>query len=138
LVIWSFERWSLDIPMRFDLEERLLGLATTVSGTVTQLPGNRVGLHIAGQLVRSGTAPAAHYAEAQGAESRRDFVHMLRLALKELRESLVWLCLARRTGLATDQQIESAVRECRELIAIRATSIQTARRNAERPMQNVQ
>ena len=123
-------------PMRFDLDERLLNFATAVCRIVSEFPGNRIGIHIAGQLVRSGTAPAAHYAEAQGAESRRDFVHKLRLALKELRESLVWLCLARRTGLATDRPIELAVRECQELIAILATSIRTARRNAKPATRN--
>jgi four helix bundle protein len=116
-------------PLKFDLNDRMLDLAAAVGHIVNQLPADRVGSHIAGQLVRCGTAPAAHYAEAQGAESRRDFVHKLRLALKELRESLAWLRLAARLDLAPARDTESAVRECDELIAILCKSVQTAQQN---------
>jgi four helix bundle protein len=55
------------------------------------LPNTRAGNHIAGQLVKSGTSPAPNYGEAQGAESRKDFIHKMGISLKELRESFVWL-----------------------------------------------
>ena len=55
------------------------------------LPESRAGKHIAGQLIRSGTSPAPNYGEAQSAESRKDFIHKLKIALKELRESMIWL-----------------------------------------------
>ncbi len=114
---------------RFDLSDRLMGFAVSVSEIVNGLPKHQSGSHVAGQLFRSGTAPAAHYAEAQSAESRRDFIHKLRLALKELRESIFWLNLARRMELTRGRQLIRALAECNELISIFVKSISTARRN---------
>ncbi len=73
----------------FDLQERLIGFAVRVINVVEALPGDRIGNHIGGQLLRSGTSPAANYGEAQSAESRRDFLHKMKVALKELRETHV-------------------------------------------------
>ena len=84
--------------------------------------------HISGQLIRSVTSPAAIYAEATAAESRRDFVHKMQLCLKELRESAVWLQFA--DELDTGHAGRSALRqECKELIAIFVASLKTARRD---------
>ena len=47
-----------------DLEDRLLDFAAHIGKLVDALPDNRLGRHIAGQLVRSGTSPAPNYAEA--------------------------------------------------------------------------
>lgn len=72
-----------------DIEERLIAFGVRVINICQQLPRNYVGKHFANQLLRSGTAPAAHYAEARGAESRRDFIHKLKICLKELNESQI-------------------------------------------------
>ena len=114
----------------FDLGERLLDFAVAIGRVVKALPNNRLGSHMANQLIRSGTAPAAHHAEAQSAESRRDFIHKLKLALKELRETLVWLRLAARTDLQHGTQLNATAAECDELIAIFVRSIETARGNS--------
>jgi len=74
-----------------DLAARLLELAVRVGRVVDALPENRLGRHIAGQLVRSGTSPAPNYEEACAAESRREFIHKVRIALKELRETRCWI-----------------------------------------------
>ncbi len=74
-----------------DLEDRLLEFASRVGKLVDALPDTRLGRHIASQLVRSGTSPAPNYAEACAAESKRDFIHKSRIALKELRESRCWI-----------------------------------------------
>src|SRR6266478_7110727 len=76
-----------------DIEERLLDFAARVGKVVDALPDTRLGRHIAGQLVRSGTSPAPNYAEACAAESKKDFIHKLGIALKELRETCIWLRL---------------------------------------------
>jgi four helix bundle protein len=70
-----------------DIEERMLEFAARVGKAVDALPETRLGRHIAGQLVRSGTSPAPNYAEACAAESKNDFIHKLGIVLKELRES---------------------------------------------------
>jgi len=83
--------------------------------------------------VRCGTSPAANHAEAQGAESRKDFVHKMRVALKELRETRVWLSLVRRKVLIeTPPGLDDVLAECDELIAIFVASIRTARGNGVR------
>lgn len=115
----------------FDLGERLLGFAVTVGEIASALQRGRIGYHVAGQLIRSGTAPAANYAEAEGAESRKDFIYKLRLSLKELRESLFWLRYSDKMSLTNGMRIGSAIRECNELISILVKSIETAKRNAK-------
>lgn len=117
------------VHRHYDLADRLLDFAVSI-GTITKtFPSDTLGYHVATQLIRSGTAPAAHYAEAQAAESRRDFVHKMKLSLKELRESLVWLRLAKRMNLNAAGQLESTAAECDELIAILFKCIETARKN---------
>lgn len=72
---------------KYDLEDRLIGFSIGIMNLVEMLPKTYTGKHFANQLVRSGTSPAFHYSEAKSAESRKDFVHKFKVALKELRES---------------------------------------------------
>jgi len=115
-------------PQRpYDLEERLIDFASEMIDLVEQLPDTRVGNHIADQVLRSGTSPAPQYGEAQSAESRNDFVHKMKLGLKELRETKVWLTIVQRKHLiAASPKIDSLLKECDELIRIFAKSISTA------------
>ena len=115
-----------------DLAERLLDFAARVGKVVDALPESRLGRHIAGQLVRSGTAPAPNYAEACGAESRRDFVHKLSIALKELRESRCWIQLIIKAELLPEQRLSDMLDECEQLCAIVAKSIVTAKNNQKK------
>ncbi len=114
----------------FALEDRLIEFAVRIITVVEALPDARVGNHIAGQLIRSGTSPAPNYAEAQSAESRNDFIHKLKICLKELRETRVWLLMIQRKKLIdSTQRLKPLVDECEELIAIFVASINTAMRN---------
>jgi four helix bundle protein len=88
-----------------------------------------VGKHVAGQLLRCGTAPAPLHAEASAAESRKDFVHKLRLCLKELRETMTWLRYLQRLGVGEEATIDDSISETDRAIAIVYTSIRTATRN---------
>ncbi len=119
----------MDGERRYDLRERLISYAVRVCQVAEGLPTSRVGKHVAGQLLRCGTAPAPHHAEAQGAESRRDFVHKMKLGLKELRESLVWLEFIRQMEIGKRETVEQAIAETDQLIRIFVASIATARRN---------
>jgi four helix bundle protein len=113
----------------YDLEERLLEYSVRIIKLVEQLPNSRTGNHVAGQLLRSGTSPFPNHGEAQAAESSKDFVHKLRIALKELRESKRWLRLIQKVPLIDDPKlIENLLNETEELIKIFATSIKTAER----------
>ncbi|MFH1370744.1 MAG: four helix bundle protein [Planctomycetota bacterium] len=114
---------------KFDLEKRLIDFSIDVIDIVESLPNTRVGNHIGNQLVRSGTSPAANYGEAQSAESRSDFIHKMRVALKELRETRIWLLIIQLKGLVKPTGMVSKVlnEDC-ELIAIFAASVKTAKR----------
>ena len=86
----------------------------------------RAGNHVAGQLLRSGTSPLPNHGEAQAAESANDFVHKLKICLKELRESYRWLLLIQRVPLLRPRLVDPLVQETDELIRIFVRSIQTA------------
>ena len=77
----------------FDLEERLIDFAVRIIRAAESLPKTKVGNHVSGQLIKCGTSPAPNYGEAQGAESRSDFIHKMKVCLKELRETKVWLLI---------------------------------------------
>ena len=109
-----------------ELEDRLIDFAVSMIDVVEALPNTKAGNHIANQLIRSGTSPAPNYGEAQGAESRKDFIHKMRLSLKELRETLIWLKIIARKRLCEGRDVESEIAECDELIAIFVSSIRTA------------
>ena len=111
-----------------DIEERLVEFAVQVVKLCGRLPNTQAGGHIAGQLLRSGTAPAAHYAEARGAESTRDFVHKLKLCIKELNESRIWLRIIDKSGMWTGAQLENAFQECDQLCRIINASIKTTQK----------
>lgn len=81
---------------KYDLEERLIDFAVIITDIVEALPNTRLGNYIAGQLVRSGISPSLNYGEAQSAESRNDFIHKMKIILKELRESMISLKIIER------------------------------------------
>lgn len=111
----------------YDLEERLLSYSVRIIRLVEALPATRAGNHVAGQLLRSGTSPLPNHAEAQAAESRADFVHKLKICLKELRESLRWLRLVGRVPLVKPaSKVESLEAETEELVRIFSASVRTA------------
>ncbi|MFZ2281645.1 MAG: four helix bundle protein [Prosthecobacter sp.] len=111
------------------LEDRLVDFAVRIITVVESLPDTKAGRHIAGQLIRSGTSPAPNYGEAQSAESRADFVHKMKICLKELRETLIWLKIIERKPLCSKTRLTPILTECDELISIFVKSIQTAERN---------
>jgi four helix bundle protein len=113
-----------------DLADRLLDFAARIGKVVDALPDTRLGRHVAGQLVRCGTSPAPNYAEARGAESRKDFIHKLSICLKELRETLCWLQLSARAELLLMERLADLIDECVQLISILAKSIVTAKAKA--------
>ena len=109
-----------------NLEDRLIDFAVHVITLTEALPSTKTGNHIAGQLVRSGTSPAPNYGEAQSAESRKDFIHKMKICLKELRETLIWLQIIERKPLCEPAKMLGILQENNELVSIFVTSIKTA------------
>ena len=119
------------LKYNYDLEGRLIDFAVRIIRTAESLPKTKIGQHITGQLIRSGTSPAPNYGEAQSAESRADFIHKMKLSLKELRETKVWLQMITRADLiAPSFKVEPLINETNQLISIFVTSIKTAKNNS--------
>jgi four helix bundle protein len=116
----------------YDLEDRLLEFASNIVQLTESLPNTRAGNHIAGQLLRCGTSALSNHGEVEASESRRDFLHKLRICLKELRETKRWLRLVGRINkLGTPANLTTCLNEIEELIRIFVASIRTAERNAK-------
>lgn len=114
---------------KFNLDERLIEFASAIIDIAESLPKTIAGDHIAGQLTRSGTSPCLQYGEAQGAESRNDFIHKMKVSLKELRETYNCLRLIKRKTWHKDDQLDLWIDENNQLISIFVKSIETAQKN---------
>lgn len=116
---------------KYDLEDRLVKYAVRIIRITESLPQSYAGLHLGKQLLRSGTSPAANYGEAQSAESKKDFIHKLKIGLKELKETRIWLKIIAASELIKPKdRVSSLLMETEELIAIFFRSIQTSRTNS--------
>ena len=111
-----------------ELEERLIDFAVRVIKLSSGLPKTPAGRHVAGQILRSGTAPAPNYGEPRGAESHNDFVHKLRVVLKELNETSIWLRIIERSRLLRKDLLGNIISENNELCRIFTASLKTARK----------
>jgi four helix bundle protein len=116
---------------KYDLEERLLEFTASIVRLADSLPNTKAGNHIAGQLLRCGTSPLANHGEVEAAESRKDFLHKLRICLKELRETWRWLRLIGRLELTDAGQLRTGLSEVEELIRIFAASVRTTEKNVK-------
>jgi four helix bundle protein len=119
---WSGQQYRAD-----ELEERLIDFAVRIVNLSANLPKTPAGKHVAGQIIRSGTSPAPNYGEARGAESHNDFVHKLRIALKELNETSIWLRVIERRQLLKPNLLTKITNENKELCMILTASLKTAR-----------
>jgi four helix bundle protein len=112
-----------------ELEKRLIAFSAKILSLSSKLPRTTQGRHIRTQILRSGTAVAANYGEARGAESRADFIHKLKIVFKELNETTIWLEVISQSSLLSPDTIRDIVAENRELCRIIGASIKTARAN---------
>src|SRR3989442_15835303 len=111
------------------LEEGLIDFAVQIIKLSASLPQTSAGRHIFGQILRSGTSPAPNYGEARGAESHADFVHKLRIVLKELNETSIWLQVIQRSQILKREMLTDIVDENGELCRIFTASLKTARKS---------
>ena len=117
----------------FDLQDRLIEYAVRIITLSEALPETRAGKHVSSQILRSGTSPAPNYGEAQSAESKADFVHKLKVALKELRETEMWLKIILKARMIKPvSKLTPILQETDELVAILFTSIETAKKRKGR------
>jgi len=117
---------------KYDLQERLIDYAVRIIKLSEALPDTKAAKHVSSQVLRSGTSPAPNYGEAQSAESPADFIHKLKIALKELRETEIWLKIIAKVKLIKPvSQLIPLLKETDELVAILFTSIETAKKKKD-------
>lgn len=115
---------------KFDLEDRLVDFACICLEICDLLPNTKAGQNLQFQLSKSGTASALIYGEAQAAESKADFIHKMKMVLKEIRESRVNLKIIKRKPLLIHEKVDIAFNEASQLMAIFLKSIETAKNNS--------
>ncbi len=126
-----------EYPMKkereYDLQDRLVDYAVRIIKLSETLPETKAGKHVSTQILRSGTSPAPNYGEGQSAESKADFVHKLKVALKELRETEIWIkIITKAARIKPAPQMVPLLQETDELIAILFASIETAKNGKAR------
>ncbi len=116
------------------LEDRLIEFSTNIIQITKCIYKTEIGIHLSKQLGRSGTSVSLNYGEAQSAESRRDFIHKMKVILKELRETHICLRLIDKSGLYrnSDENLADLISENNQLIAIFVKSITTAQGSREK------
>ncbi len=117
---------------KYDLEDRLINFSVLLIEIVNEMPGSKAGNHLSGQLIRSGSSVSLNYGEAQSAESKKDFIHKMKIILKELRETFVCLRIIHQGKLYDNvQKLMATKNENNELISIFVKSIETAQKNVK-------
>ena len=112
-----------------ELEDRIVCFAARCVKVCAVLPMKAVGnANFADQLFRSSTGIAANYAEACEAESAKDFVHKLKIAMKELSETRVWMKLIGKTGYVEEAKLADLLAESKELSRILSASVATTKK----------
>ncbi|NMD01143.1 MAG: four helix bundle protein [Bacteroidales bacterium] len=112
---------------KYDIEERLIDFSVNIITFIEKLPNTKSAHHLGNQLLRSGTSPALNYGEAKSAESKNDFIHKMKICLKELRETFVCLKIMERVkDFKNEDQIKQLINESNELISIFVKSVETA------------
>jgi four helix bundle protein len=110
------------------LEDRLIEFAVRIIRLAARLPRTPAEKHVSGQILRSGTSPAPNYGEARGAESRADFTHKIRVVLKELNETSIWLRIIERSQMLSAESLVDIIKENGDLCRIFTSSSITASR----------
>jgi four helix bundle protein len=124
---------NIQRPSKFDLEERLLDYAADIIRLSEKISRTPAGLHVGNQILRSGTSPLPNHGEAEAAESVQDFIHKLKICLKELRETYRWIRLIQRVPLVKEpESVKKLLQETDELIRIFYKSIETARKRSSK------
>ncbi len=115
---------------RQDLSTRLIDFAVLIYEITNDFYNKTGNQHYTNQIVRSSSSSALNYGEALSAESKKDFIHKIRIALKELRETHFALQIIQRIKLSKSESLViNAIKENNELISIFVKTLQTAEKN---------
>jgi four helix bundle protein len=115
---------------KFDITIRSFNFGVGIVQMANKLPKTPAGFAIANQLIRSGTSVGANIEEAQDAISKKEFIRIMYISLKECRESLYWLALIEKTKLLSHKEIEACLSEGIEIRSILASIIRNSKINS--------
>ena len=117
--------------MKTDFHTLSLNFGKRIIDFYHELSTNRKEYILSKQLLRSGTAVGALYREAIYAESKRDLIHKLHIAIKECNESVYWIDLLEHMG-KLNQTVHASLRgDAVSLLKILTAMIKTAKSNKE-------
>jgi four helix bundle protein len=122
---------NAEVPRR-DLPDRTFEFARRIvllCRELDQTPG--VSRTLANQLLRSGTSVGANVEEAQGSQSRADFVAKSYIACKEARETNYWIRLLAATNVVPEERLSDLVDESNQLVAILTSIVKKAKQNGK-------
>ena len=115
---------------KYDLEQRLIDFAILIIRIAETMNKSFAAQYVKRQMLRSGISPSLHYGEVKSAESADDFIHKVKVILKELRETFNALKITKQAPFSSNLKLlDEGITECNELIAIFVTSINTAQKN---------
>ncbi len=120
--------WARDVP--YDIRERTFQFAVRVIQTVRRLPDDAATRVVAYQLVKAATSVGANVEEADGAESKRDFVHKMSIARKETRESRYWIRIV-RASIAENEEWAALQQESEEIARILSAIIASTQKRTQ-------
>ena len=103
---------------KYDLEERTAKFGEKVIDFVKSLPSNPVNNPLISQFIRSATSVGANYMEADGAESKSDFIHKIAICKKEALETQYWIKLIASIDVGNKDLWDILYQECHELLLI--------------------
>ena len=109
------------------IREKTYVFAVSIVGLCKRMQNQQKEYVITRQLIRSGTAPGALVREAEQAESRKDFIHKMSIALKEIHESDYWLNIMYDTGYINSDEFKNYNTYCVEIIKILTAIIRSSK-----------
>jgi four helix bundle protein len=112
---------------KVDIHDRTFDFAVKIiefCRTLDNKPSNWV---LSKQLAKSGTSVGANVEEAQGAQSKPDFVAKMSIALKESRETNFWLRVIKKSNASNSELLTFLINESNEIMKILATIIKNSR-----------
>lgn len=117
----------IDIENNYDLEERTAKFGEAVIDLVKKMKRDDINKRIITQLVACSGSIGANYCEATEAESKKDFIHKISIAKKEIKETKHWLRLLARANPEVKEDVRLLWKEVQELLLIFAKSIKTSK-----------
>ncbi len=118
-----------------DIQKRTFDYGVRIIKLVDRLPNTLAAREMGKQLLRAGTSVGANVQEADGAETKRDFIHKISVAYKEARESRYWLGLIKAAILISDSEVNDLWNEADELVRILYTILRRSRASSDRASQ---